>query len=49
MNFYVYMFFREATCNRIAKETGKVIIPPFDHYDVIGGQVGILYTQTSLQ
>lgn len=30
---------RQGTCERVAKEHGYTIIPPYDHYDVIGGQV----------
>ena len=29
---------REETANRVAQETGAVLIPPFDHPDVISGQ-----------
>lgn len=30
---------RQGTCERVAKERGYTIIPPYDHCDVIGGQV----------
>lgn len=30
---------RQGTCERVAKERGYTIIPPYDHNDVIGGQV----------
>ncbi|XP_064602726.1 serine racemase-like [Liolophura sinensis] len=29
---------RVETCNKVAKETGQVIIPPYDKYEVIAGQ-----------
>lgn len=29
---------RQGTCERVAKERGYTIIPPYDHNDVIGGQ-----------
>ena len=30
---------REETCQRVAEEKGQTFIPPFDHYDVMAGQV----------
>ena len=30
---------REETCARLAKEKGLVVVPPYDHYNVIAGQV----------
>lgn len=34
--------FRVDTCQSIADETGQCIIPPYEHYDVIAGQVSLL-------
>ena len=40
---YVYDFYRQDTCDRVGKERGLAFIPPYDHYDVIAGQVGSYY------
>jgi hypothetical protein len=31
--------FRMETCQAVAEERNMAIIPPYDHYDVIAGQV----------
>ena len=35
-------FHREETCQKVSLEKQQTIIPPFDHYDVIAGQVKFL-------
>ena len=36
---FLCLYFRQRTCDNVAAEKSYHFIPPYDHYDVIAGQV----------